>query len=135
MRGCVNQKDNMEHALEHGTMSTPVHHPLYLCPFPDIYKSHEMGERVIALNADSVGSEPGHLEHETGGYQQKRNEKSEKGTIKFVKTGQTTRKKTSTKITEHNVGLLNRAINWELRVDTRLRKSRCFLNTTNPQIL
>ena len=56
MRECGNQTDNMEHALEHGTKSTPVHHPLYLCPFIDIYKSHEMGDRVIALNADSVFS-------------------------------------------------------------------------------
>ena len=39
-----------------------------------------------------------------------------KDTIEFVKTGQTARKKTNTTNTEHSVGLLNRATDWELRV-------------------
>ena len=64
-----------------------------------------------------------------------------------MKTGQTTRKKTSTKITEHNVGLLNRAINWELRVDldkrlvfpfeieTRLRPGTILYSTANKLLI
>ena len=53
----------------------------------------------------------------TGECKQKRIVKSEKNTIELVKAWQTTRKKTNTKNTEQSIGLLNRATDWEFRVD------------------
>ena len=70
-----------------------------------------------------------------------------KDTIEFVKTGQTARKKTNTKNTEHSVGLLNRATDWELRVDldkrlvfpfeieTRLRPDMILFSSTNKLLI
>ena len=73
--------------------------------------------------------------------------RAKKDTIKFVKAGQTARKKTNMKNTEHSVGLLNRATDWELRVDldkrlvfpfeieTRLRPDMILFSSTTKLLI
>ena len=73
--------------------------------------------------------------------------RSKNNGLEFVREGQITRKKSETKCKEHSISLLNRARDWELRVDldkrlvfpfeidTRLRPDMILYSTANKLLI
>ena len=92
-----------------GLCSEPGHleHILSSCKTARFTWRHDTLLRILAH----------HLELKKVRANKSENKAARKEDLKFVKAGQTVNKTNETKYRDHSVGLLNRAQDWELRVD------------------